>query len=175
MAKKTKQVATTINGREDLEQVLGEYAAAVIENKRRVLEMEAEINDVRQRYAEAVASDEETMQGLFEDIQAWAVLHPEEFKGAKSIDLLHAVVGFRTSPPAVKQVAGVKVDHTIARLRECGCVCYLREKTELDKDTLLAAFAAAKESAVTLAAYGLQVERKENFYVEVKHEQKGGE
>ena len=170
MAKK-KETATTIADRDELEQVMGEYASEEIERQRLVLAMEAELNEVRQRYEEAIADRSATCAGLFEDIQAWAVLNPDAFRDRKSLALLHGTIGFRTSPPAVKQVPGVKAEHTVSRLVAQGFTDYYRTKTEIDKDAILADFSARKTDNAMLAAYGLRVEQKENFYAEVRHEE----
>ena len=165
-----KETVTTIDGRDELEQVMGEYAAAYIERERMLLDMEAEINAVRQRYEAAIASHTETCDGLFEDIQAWAVLNPGAFKDKKSLALLHGTVGFRTSPPAVKQVKGVKSEHTLSRLHACGEMGYVRVKQEVDKDAILAAFAEHRTDNDKLSVFGLVVEQVEKFYADVNHE-----
>ena len=170
---KKKQTTTTIKTRDELESVMGEYAAAYIECEKLKLEMEKELNAVRQRFEYAIAQHSEVCDGLFEDIQAWAVLNPGEFTGKKSIDTLHGTIGFRTSPPAVKQVPGVKVEHTIGKLLADRMICWIRTKDELDKDAILADYSAKATGDGQLMDYGLKVEQKETFYAEVRHEASG--
>ena len=52
----------------------------------------------------------------------------------KSIDLLHGTLGFRTSPPSVKQIKGVTCAHTLDALRTRGFMWLIRTKEEIDKE-----------------------------------------
>ena len=179
MAKKAKAVTTTIETRDDLEGVFGEYAVQVIELDRLTVQMELEIAAVRKKYEEPMAQRKATGDALFDDLQAYAVLHPEVFGDKKSLELLHGTLGFRTCPPRVLQVPGVKVDHTLAAIAAQGMAAELiRTKRELDKDAVLARVAQARDrgpeaaarTAAELAAVGLRVEQGELFYAEPKRE-----
>jgi phage host-nuclease inhibitor protein Gam len=183
MAKKVKAVETTVRTREDLEGVFGEYAAQVIEMDRLTAQMELEIAAVRQRYEAALAACKEVGDALFADLNAYAVLNPGLFGERRSVELLHGTMGFRTCPPKVLQVPGVKAEHTLAALAAKNLAAELvRVKRELDKDAVLARVAAARErgpeaqaaAEAELAAVGLRVERSEVFYCEPKREN-GGE
>lgn len=183
MAKKAKTVtATTIETRDDLENVFGEYAREVIELDRLTVQMELELAAVRQKYEGPMSACKQTGDALFDDLNAYAVLHPESFADRRSLELLHGTIGFRTCPPRVLQVHGVKVDHTLAAIAAKGMAGELiRIKRELDKDAVLAWVAVARdkgpasEAAVTaeLAAVGLRVEQGELFYAEPKRENGG--
>jgi len=185
MAKKMtiKRTATTIADRGELEQVMGEYAAQVLERDRLTVEMEQRIQEIRAGYEPRIAACVELGDGLFEDLEAWAALHPAEFGARKSIDLLHGTIGFRTSPPSVKQIKGVKCEHTLAALRTRGFMWLIRTKEELDKDAVLRAYARPGTdtspgmsdiphplSDVDLKMVGLYVDKGETFYTEIKRE-----
>jgi phage host-nuclease inhibitor protein Gam len=174
MAKKTTK-PTTIRDREELETVLGEYAKLCIQKEQQTLEMEEKINAIRKRYETELTELTEKAEAFFGDIQAWATLNQAEFETRKSLELIHGVVGFRTCPAAVKQVGGVKVEHTLDMMKQNpGFKPFLREKTELDKEAILAAFGMKQEGLIAnLAAVGLKIEQKENFFIELKTE--GGE
>lgn len=179
MAKKSK--TTTIRDRADLESVAGEFAAQILERDRLTIDMELKIQEIRAAYEPQIAACVETGNGLFEDMQAYALLHPEVFGDRRSIELLHGTVGFRTSPPAVKQIPGVKVEHTIAAIGALGWSHPLiRIKTELDKSAVLIARTSPADGfALTdedLARIGLRIEQAETFYVDPKREDaKGGQ
>jgi phage host-nuclease inhibitor protein Gam len=181
--KSIKRVATTIADRGELEQVLGEYAAQVLERDRLTVEMEQRIQEVRAGYEPQIAACCETGDGLFEDLHAWAALHPAEFGARKSLDLLHGTIGFRTCPPAVKQIKGVKVDHTLEALKARGFLWLLRTKEEVDKDAVLRSYvrpgtdtapgATDIQHPLTdtdLKLVGLYVEKGETFYTDIKRE-----
>ena len=165
-----KKITTTIETREELEQVCGEYATAVIDRDRLTADLDAKINALRKEYEPALAACAETADGLFADLQAWAVLHPGEFEKTKSLDLLHATIGMRTSPPAVKQMKGVKIEHSLILLRNAKREDFIRTKLEIDKDAILGRYAADKETAKELKTFGLCIEQEESFYVNVKKE-----
>ena len=169
MAKKTMK-PTTIRDREELETVLGEYARLEIEKEQKTLEMEEKINAIRKLYETQLTELTEKAEAFFGDIQAYATLNQAEFETRKSVELIHGVVGFRTCPPAVKQVGGVKAEHTIDMMKQNpGFKPFLREKVELDKDAILAAFGMKQEGLIAnLAAVGLKIEQKENFFIELK-------
>lgn len=174
MAKKIK-TPTTIMNREGLENALGDYSKVTIQLTRKALELDAKINLLRKQYEVELTEMTEQAEAMFDDIQAWATLNQAEFETRKSIELIHGIIGFRTCPAAVKQVGGVKVEHTIDMMKiNPSFKPFLREKTELDKDSILGAYALKQEGLiVNLAAVGLKIEQKENFFVELKKE--GGE
>lgn len=182
MAKAKTKTATTIKTREDLEGVFGEYAEQVIEIDRLTVEMEKRIAEIRELYEAPLAAAKETGEALVADLQAWAVLHPEAFAERKSIELLHGAIGFRTCPPKVLQVPGVKVQHTLAAARAtAGMSALIRHREDLDKDAVLARVAEARRKGAdalaaeeaALAAVGLRVTQDEVFYAEPKRENEG--
>lgn len=170
MAKKMKRVATTIKNREDLENVMGEYAAQVLEKDRLTVQMEQEIAAVRARFEAPMAACVETGDGLFADLQAYATLHPEEFAARKSIELLHGVIGLRTSPPSVKQMNGVKAEHSL-ELLFAERMAWIRTKSEVDKERILADIASGNAKKEDLAKFGLRIDQPEIFYAEVRREE----
>lgn len=174
MAKKALK-PTTITSREELEGVLGEYAKLQITKEQQTLEMEEKINAIRKRYETELTELTEKAEAFFGDIQAWATLNQAEFETRRSIELIHGMIGFRKCPAAVKQVGGVKVEHTIDMMtRDARYEPYLRVSTEIDKDSILGAYGLKKDGLLAdLAAVGLKIEQKENFFVELKKE--GGE
>lgn len=164
MAKKLRK--TTIKTREELEQVLGEYAQQVLERDRLTVAMEREIAEIRQRYEQPIAACVDVGDGLFDDILAWASLHPDAFGDRKSLDLLHGRIGFRIGPPAVRQISGVKTEHSVELLMGTD---WVRVKYELDKERILADMAAGHDD-VPLREAGLQIVRTETFYADIKRE-----
>ena len=167
MAKKTNK--TTIRTREELECVMGEYTAQVLERDRLTVAMETEIAAVRTRYEAPIAACVQCGDGLFEDMQSWATLNPDAFGERRSLDLLHGAVGFRACPPAVRQVPGVKAEYTLELLIRQHA-SWTRVKAEVDKQRILADLANGDAEEGHLKPFGLQVERKELFYAEIKRE-----
>lgn len=165
--KKTKP--TTIKTRDELENVLGEYAAAAIERAKLGATMDAKLNEIRAAYEERFAGLDETLEGLFADLEAWAALHRDEFADRRSLDLLHGTIGFRTGNPAVKPLKGVKWEHVVDQLRAAHLDAWLRAPDpEVNKEAVL----AARETlgADRLAQLGMRVEQTERFFVDPKIE-----
>ena len=167
MAKKVKAV-TTIKTREELDAVLGEYAATAIARGQLTLAMDEKLNLIRKDYEGRLAELDESLQALFEDMEAWAAFNPCAFADKRSVDLVHGTLGFRTGNPALKTVKGVKWEHVLDMLNTNRMAKYVRTTEEPNKDALL----ADRETigAEKLSALGLRVEQAERFYVEPKLE-----
>jgi phage host-nuclease inhibitor protein Gam len=168
MAKKTK-TATTIKNREELEQVMGEYAAQVLERDRLTVCMEQEIAEIRSRYEQPLSACVQVGDGLFEDLCAWAALNPDAFAERRSLELLHGRIGFRAGLPAVRQLAGVKADHSVDLLL-AACPDWVRTKWEIDKEQILADISKGDASEEALRPFGLRIERAETFFAEARRE-----
>ena len=161
-----KSKTTTIKSREELESVMGEYAVQVLERDRLLVQLEQNIAEIRAAYEQPLAACVEVGNGLFEDMQAWATLNPDAFKARKSLELLHGTLGFRSGTPAVRQVSGVKAEHSIELLMGSD---WVRVKHELNKEQILADVANGRDEQ-DLRAFGLRVERAETFYTDIKRE-----
>jgi phage host-nuclease inhibitor protein Gam len=168
MAKKNK--ATTIKSREELESVFGEYSAKVLERDRLTVEMEMKIAEIRSGYEAPIAACVEVGDGLFDDMQAWAALHPEEFAARRSIDLLHGRLGFRTGNPAVRQAPGVKAEHSLELLK-ASAPQWTRTKSEIDKEQILCDLASGADVETALRPFGLRIDKAETFYCDIKREE----
>jgi phage host-nuclease inhibitor protein Gam len=81
------------------------------------------------------------------------------------------VIGFRTGTKSVKQIPGVKVDHSVELLKD-GRPDWTRTKTEIDKERILADLAAGVEDENALHPFGLRIDQAETFWVEIRRENK---
>lgn len=177
MRKSMKTQRTTIKGRDDLEGVFGEYAAAVIERDALKAAMEERIRVIRTEYEAQFARIGEAADALLEDIEAWAAGHPEMFAEKKSMEMLHGTIGFRTGTPRVALPRGADEGELAIEMSEAGLVQYVRTHLELDKQRIIADCTRDEdgdENAAVLAAYGVKVKQSERFFAEVKRET-GGE
>jgi phage host-nuclease inhibitor protein Gam len=168
----TRRRATTITGREDLENVLGQYATAVIDGDALKAEMERKIAEIRADYEGRAAEIGRRQEDLFADIEAYLLGNPQEIpEGRKSLELLHGTVGFRTGNPTVRLPRGVDEAALCEELRCSGFPEYVRTREEVNREAVLAADDPTRES---LAAHGVKVtQTKDRFFVEVKREQPG--
>ena len=168
----TRLRATTIMNRNDLENVLGRYAAAVIEADALKAELDRKVNELRAGYEERAAALGKRAEIFFADIEAYLANNPEEIPaGRKSLELLHGTVGYRTGNPTVRLPRGVDEAALCEELCCSGFPEYVRVREEVNREAVLAADDAARES---LAAHGVKVtQTKDRFYIEIKREQPG--
>jgi phage host-nuclease inhibitor protein Gam len=168
MKKSTKKPATTITTRDELERAMGQLAQHVIARSLYADNMDKRLTEVRAQFEGRLGELEENIEALFADLNAWAVLHPDEFGTKKSMDLTHGTLGFRTTPPAIKPAKGVKWDHVLDMLKCRGMQAYVRQAEEVNKEMLL----QDRETigAEKLARLGLEVKQEEKFYAEPKIE-----
>lgn len=170
--RKTSIRTTSIATREDLETVLGRYAAAVIEGDELKAEMERKINEIRAGYEERAAAIGKRAELLFADIENYMANNPEEIpSGRKSLELLHGTVGYRTGNPTVRLPRGVDEEMLCDELLDSGFAEFVRTREEVNREAVLAADESMRDR---LAVHGVKVSQvKDRFYVEIKREQPG--
>jgi phage host-nuclease inhibitor protein Gam len=103
-------------------------------------------------------------------IERFAEAHSTEFKGPKTIERLHGILAFRTTPPAVKKLNKTWTDNAILEgVRALGRK-FLRIQEEINKEEILSAYAAKKLTAEQLADAGLRIGQHEQFSIDLKQE-----
>ena len=134
-------------------------------------EMNAELAAVKLRFnapfEEMVGED----ALLREALEQFAREHQEQFSPQKTIERLHGVLSFRTTPPAVKVLRRPWTDdERIARVRAAlGADC-IRVREEIARDAILSRAAAGLIRPDQLAEAGLRIGRREVFELELKGE-----
>ncbi len=168
----TRRRATTITSREDLENVLGQYAVAVIDGDALKAEMERKIAEIRADYEIRAADVGRRQEDLFADIEAYVLGNPQEIPaGRKSLELLHGTVGFRTGNPTVRLPRGADEGELCQELKGAGLPEFVRAREEVDRAAVLA---ANDDVRAALAAHGVKVtQTRDRFYIEIKREQPG--
>lgn len=175
MKRKTKTVSTTIDTREDLERRVGEYAATAA----RLAEIEAEMNlklaDVRKDFESRISDLSDSAGIIFEDIQAFCSLHPEEFQaGRKSIELLHGTVGFRTGMPRLTMPRGRVEEELCSEMLPLPSVGkFVRRTYVVDRSAVIGALTTPSddESKKVLDSLGFKVSQAERFYIDPKFDE----
>lgn len=168
MAKKIKVKITEspIASRAELEGVVGKIAQCVILREAHIVDMEDQIARIRKSYEARFCKADEEIKTMSASVKTWCDSHPEEFQKKKTIEMLHAVIGYRTCPPKLKTLAKwtwEKVKEALIE-RDMG---FIRTKTEVDKEGLL-----AKSDALgaELSNIGLKLVQDEMFFIEPKRE-----
>ncbi len=159
-----------IETRADAERLSGEVVDHQIEANRLTVEMDAKISDIKKQYEGSIDSEKKMIESKTLILNMWAEQNPDEFNGKKSIDFVHAIIGFRTGQPKVekrKNITWAKIVEALQKLK-WGKI-YLREREpELDKEKLIA---DRKTLTVDqLNSVGLKITQDESFFIEPKTE-----
>ncbi len=149
-----------------MESLLADIAA--LKNDQRLLaaRMDGRIQRIRDIYEPQLAARSQILTQLTDLARRWGEAHPEEFGGARSIDMGHGVVGWRLAPPALKTVDGWSWDLVKNKLKSLGATAYIRAHEEVNKQSLLAD--RDRLGPEKLREMGLRVEREDAFFVEPK-------
>jgi phage host-nuclease inhibitor protein Gam len=154
--------------REEMETLVG--AIANLKNMDRKLksEMDAELKQIKDKYLLAFTGLNDQLTVLMPQALAWAETHAEDFGKAKSIDMLHGIIGWRTNTPSLKTLRGWTWDRVLEKLKTLGSYGeqFVRTKEEVDKQTLLANREALGPNG--LKNLGCEVKQEEEFFVEPK-------
>jgi phage host-nuclease inhibitor protein Gam len=167
MAKRIKQVGPAIKTREEMEGLVGRIAALTIERDELKAQMDGYILEVRERYDNQLGGIGKKLDELMALAQDWAEGNPEAFGAAKSIDMTHGTVGFRTGMPKLKTVAGYTWDLVKERILHLSAP-YTRTEVSVNKEQLLADRETLGESG--LRRLGVKVVQDESFFVDPKRE-----
>jgi phage host-nuclease inhibitor protein Gam len=165
----------------EMEKMVEEYA--ITESKIAVIttKMEADMAKIREKNSTQLVTLGEQQSALFDTIQLYYDGKRELFEKEKSLDFVHATLGFRKSPPAVKTLKGFTWDAVTNLLKEF-LPAYVRVKEEPNKELLLSEKDALllvkgkKKSDVTISSLfekcGIQVVQGESFFIKTKNEDK---
>ena len=131
--------------------------------------MDTELQEVRDKYQADLAAAATEIELKTELCAEYVTQHPDLFpKDRKSLDLTHAIIGFRTGTPKVKLLKRWSVEAVIEALKARFAKRYIREVVEIDKERII----AARDVLTTedLAGVGLAITQTETFYIEPKLE-----
>ena len=174
MARKSKTISTTITGRDDLERRVGDYAEATARIAEVEAQMNLEISKIREKFEGRVSDLKDAADAVFDDLNAYASLHPEIFSaGRKSIDLLHGTIGFRTGQPRLSMPRGKTDDELCSSMLALPTVaCFVRRTNVVDKSAVIGAISADQpnDRKAVLESIGFRVTQAERFYVDPKYE-----
>jgi phage host-nuclease inhibitor protein Gam len=157
---------TTITEKSELDKESQEYRRLHSKIARARLAAERKIAEINAELDKETAEDVTAAAAIFDNIQSWAVLNKDaQFpEGRKSMEVAGAKIGFRTTPPSIKQVRGVKAEHSLAKLKLLSGDSYVRTVEEINKESLLA------DQKILGPAYfasaGLYVHQDEKFFLD---------
>ena len=156
-----------IRSRPEAEALIREISLLILERNSEQIELDGHITTIRSKYEETLTDLSKRIDEKTEVARAWAEANPSEFHGAKSLDMTHAVIGWRTGQPTLKTIAGWTWDRVLEKIKTVkGWATYIRTKEEVNKQLLI----ADRESlgADVLRDAGLKIVQDEAFFIEPK-------
>ena len=102
-------------------------------------------------------------------VERWADANPSHFAKAKSLELTHGTIGWRTATPALKTLKGWDWPRVLDSLdTDLSMRSFIRLKKEVDKEAIISARAVLGPDK--LALFGLKIHQPETFYITPKIE-----
>ena len=168
MARQKKTIISGVS-REAMEEAFNAYATADAQQRSLTAEMDSKLVEIRESYADRLASLETEKKEAFEKMQVFATENREElFSKRKSMETTHGILGFRIGNPKLKVRKGMTWAGVLELLKIKG-KNYVRTVEEVAKDKLLAERDLDKCKAV-MDACNIDVIQDETFFVEPKTE-----
>lgn len=154
--------------RTDLENLIGDVVCLSLRLDARRAEMEREIGEVRSRHAADIDAMERELVDKRARVHLWAEDNRNIFRGRKSLDCHHGVIGFRSGPPKLEKIKATATwDEIAQRLRRLSWgEDYVRSplpQPEVNKEAILAN--RHKLDGGKLQRVGLRIVQDERFYI----------
>jgi phage host-nuclease inhibitor protein Gam len=133
-------------------------------------DQEKEISAIRDRYAERLLDLNNYVDEAVILLKHWADKNSSLFAVKKSIDLTHAVIGFRTGMPRLKLKAKLTWDKALEAIKKVSGAVYVRIEEVLDKAALL----SDRDKPATkllMDNVGIKVVQDETFFIEPRREE----
>lgn len=161
----------TIQNFDDVDSTLKEIALSDSFITTKEAEMNEEINKIRSKYDEATKDSRARKQLLEQEIEGYCKINKDVFGTTKTKALIFGKVFFRTNPPKVSQLnKKYSAATSIELIKKLFKNKFLRTKEEVDKEEILAAYAAQEINDQKLAAIGLKIDQDEKFGYEINWE-----
>jgi phage host-nuclease inhibitor protein Gam len=161
-----KLTAPVLTSRAQAEAMAREIVELQIQQRTATNELDAGITSLKQNFEGRLSAINKTLGEKSSVLQAWAEANPSEFQGRKSLDMTHAVVGWRTGQPQAKTLAGWTWDRVLEKILTLGWEPYVRRKEEVNKQQLVADRELLKPEE--LRSIGVRVIQDESFFIEPK-------
>ncbi len=172
MAKRIKlKPVAEIQTREEMEHLVGEIVQLQIHQNGLKLAIDTQIAEIRKQHEGSLDRLSKTIDEKVSIAEAWAASNPGEFGKKKSIDFVHAVVGYRSGTPKVKKLSKFKTFAAVA--------AFMQSLPWAKKYVSVAEPAVNKEALIRdrtsltaqqLSELGLAIVQDETFFISPKSE-----
>ncbi len=138
----------------------------------KVAKKEAEMNQkiqlIKDKYDTETQEDRDLIADYKKRVEAFCNANKGDFIKQRSQVMNHGAIGFRNNPPKVVQLSKKwTVKSSLEFLKKLFDGKYVRSKDEVNKDQILADYAANVLNDSKLAAAGLRIDNDETFFIEI--------
>lgn len=162
-----------IRSYDDADQTLLEIADCETQLTRQEAEMNEQIQKIRDAYEQNTHVVRAVKASLEKELEKFAIMNKVDFEKSRSRELVHGTIGFRNTPPKVallnRKYKWETVLELLAKVR-FGKE-FIRMKEEVNKEQLLASYAAKDIDDQKLASVGIKVDQTEEFFSKIKWEE----
>ncbi len=135
-------------------------------------EMNEKIQTVRDEYERKTNVTRAMKEGLSAELERFSIANKDAFEKTRSKNMVHGAFGFRSTPPKTALLnRKYKWDTVLELLKKLGLVKYVRTKEDVDKEAVLASYAAKEIDDQKLAAVGMKIDQEEKFFIDIKWEE----
>ena len=145
------------------------YTTSYVAKMKIEAKMNEEINRIKDKYQDEITEHDEDMKEQFLVLEVYAGESKKDWGKAKSIELLHSKIGYRTGMPKLKLDKGFNWTSVTALLKEYFSA-YIRTVDEPNKEKLIADRETEGFDKVCKKAH-VSVVQDETFFVEPKVEE----
>lgn len=171
MTKRVRKIVCAGITREQAEAAFSQFAQADAEEQALTTAMDAQIDQIRERYRPLLQECADRKATAFEQMQSFAIEQKSSlFTQKRSLQTPYGAFGFRTTTPALKTRKGFTWP-AVTQLLKQFLPDYVRVKEEPAKDQLIAAARRSPAAAIPLSALekcGLYIDQSETFFVDCK-------
>lgn len=130
--------------------------------------MNQKIQDIKDKYDKETEPQRSLIEDYKKRVESFCNANKGDFIKQRSNNMTHGVVGFRNNPPKVVQLSKKwTVKSSMEFIKKLFNGKYVRSKDEINKDQVLADYAAGIVDDSKLAAVGLRIDNDETFYIEI--------
>ncbi|HOV99264.1 MAG TPA: host-nuclease inhibitor Gam family protein [Bacteroidota bacterium] len=168
------QITIKINDLNEVDKYLAELGAieASLQHEEAILNEQEQ--KARQEFKERTENLFSRKADILTTLERFCIANKNEFEKTRLLEFVHGIIGFRTTPPKVTMLnRKYNINTVLELLKKFKLTKYIRTKEELDKESVLADYAAKEISDPKLASVGLKIDQSEIFVCEPKWEETG--
>jgi len=165
------KIEVSIKSIEEVDKYLAELGAIEASLKHEEAILNEEEQKARQEFKKRTENLVSRKNDILVTLETFCIANKNEFEKTRLLEFVHGVVGFRTTPPKVTMLnRKYNINTVLELLKKFKLTKYIRTKEELDKESVLADYAAKEISDPKLASVGLKIDQSEIFVCEPKWE-----